>query len=389
MVSAIWSPAAAQQKLQAAVQRHPRRDELIEAAIRLYDAKSTISVKELHGILTKFKAKMSAQETQGVFDAAGGGYGLGIFEMLCTLLPREQAKRKWSEYSGQQEKVYTFDRGQSRENQNGTSVSQQMTAPMAQAAYSQRSKARLTTRTRSTRASRRSKSAASMLPTQALREQNAALKAELSRLTPKPTARSNAGSVASIASHSMPKLLGHTFIAGNADPEDLPQVQTKAQARQYVFIGGVGMYKNGIVAPSDSSRHASRSGARPTPGPGGPAPKPKIDFGIQWIREKNFGPPQPRQQPPKYATSLSLWDSGPAKRDSPQKRPASVEGPPAQLHPLTGRSVSSERKEFWHEWHWRNERAGRLMTKADKRPGGALKVGHGELFAWPPDIMPI
>ena len=74
------------------------------------------------------------------------------------------------------------------------------------------------------------------------------------------------------------------------------QVQTKAQARQYVFIGGVGMYKNGIVAPSDSSRHASRSGARPTPGPGGPAPKPKIDFGIQWIREKNFGPPQPRQQ---------------------------------------------------------------------------------------------
>jgi len=115
-------------------------------------------------------------------------------------------------------------------------------------------------------------------------------------------------------------------------------------------------------------------------------PQPKAKWGIPWIKR----PFVPKRLPPKepiYATTMKLYHGGPMGR--PEGRPASVEGPPAMMKFPPGNTVDGEQKHFWHEWHWRNERAGRLMTKMDKSPGGALKVGTAELFAWPPDIKPI
>ena len=72
-----------------------------------------------------------------------------------------------------------------------------------------------------------------------------------------------------------------------------------------------------------------------------------------------------------------------------QPRPDSVEGPPAEIHGKKGSHTSEAKQEFWHEWHWRNQWSLRKQTGMDKAPGGALKIGNAERFAWPPDIMPL
>ena len=55
MVSAYWSPAAAEAKVHEAVANHPKKNALLAKAARLYDSKSAISVKvsdlSLHVVL--------------------------------------------------------------------------------------------------------------------------------------------------------------------------------------------------------------------------------------------------------------------------------------------------------------------------------------------------
>ena len=105
------------------------------------------------------------------------------------------------------------------------------------------------------------------------------------------------------------------------------------------------------------------------------------------IKPRNLDEPVPN-------TTVGLWarkEHRTFKEGSSASafRPASVEGPPAEINGVPGKDIGEGKREFWHEWHWRNQWSLRKQTGMDKAPGGAMKVGNAEVFAWPPDIKPI
>jgi len=148
----------------------------------------------------------------------------------------------------------------------------------------------------------------------------------------------------------------------------------------------------------------------------GPSKERKVKWGIPFIKEPYVPKPIPSTfyigawKDPKTInpgckgeipnTTLNLW----ARKEHlaegvnceikshDQTRPDSVEGPPAEIHGKKGsapNSITGVQQEFWHEWHWRNQWSLRKQTGMDKAPGGAMKIGRADRFAWPPMIMPL
>jgi len=317
---------------------------MLNKALRHFDKKSTVSVKDVHKVLAEFKVKLTNQEVQGVFDANCNGFAMSSFELLSTLLPRAQAKRKWKECYGHDteelKNLPNFERGHSRE------ATLQLPPPKSPAMCI-------------LSPLQRSASAMSGLPSQ--RTQRSV------QLTGRRSVRSGVSTQA-----GLPPELVYEYLQTQ---HSLPKMKAGAASQR----SRQGMAHN----PNDP--HYAPSGELSIVEKMHTLPRAKIEYGIEHIRHKDFSNVKRATKPmmPYGGTTIQLWNR------KHEKRPASMEGPPAALHEAEGQYVGEDRKEFWHEWHWRNQAAGRRFTKADKLPGGALKVGHGALFAWPPDIKPI
>lgn len=450
MVSGFLDFVSSQNKVHHAVQKHPRRDELLRHAMRFYDSKQAINCKELAKIINRFKVNMDAQELQGVFAASGTTSGLTMFDLLSILLPRDQAKQKWKEFTvGAQAKPPAFVDGQSRDNTarvQPRSVSCDPSiiagAPSRQGhnktlvelehilrqkvcqwclanlpsgvtlyealrtfaddfgsgeakpfvvggghnAIPQGAALGIDQKTFAT-AMQRLAVPASQAQITALfqrfdedrdqrlnfREFGKAMLPGLDRSTPKWLTRKDLPSVAPLTAWEDERL-AVTWKPGQRDLAPIPNpaksqhnprsVQTSPSSNKVKW--GIDFIQNQASAPSLHRPKATKQ----MPGYGG----------------YNVMTHDGTLQPPTDTTSLPMFKKGGPKAGP---RPRSVEGPPAQRLFPKGSSVDPEKKHFWHEWHWRNERVGRLAHRLDKLPGGALRVGHAEIFSWPPTVLPL